>query len=374
MSRFLTVFIGLALGACMASAQSGKQVAAKAAPASGAEQKFKAIWEPVPFSKDISLRAMVCTGPETCWIAGDKSTILHTTNGGRTWTVQLGGDTDATDEDLAEIHFLDATHGWVMTERNRILATTDGSTWAELGKVPATSSGLWFLSPQTGWVTDRSDSQSQSHLNRSDDGGKTWKRGYPCSVDAVIDSLPRKLGCMVRTIRFVSPTVGYIGGGAPINMGESVAAISKTTDGGASWTNSIIPATKHAVEGVYFWSENDGLVLLGSGQTFWTADGGSSWTGSTNPPAWRSHYAAAGERFFVGINESGRQIGYSFDGGRNFSSRVLGAPARVWAVTFPDSTHGYFAGEHGMVYRYRIVPADYASQGMIPAAAPPTAR
>ena len=374
MRRCFIVIVGLILGLCVASAQSKKGVATKAAHATAPEQKFKAIWEPVPFSKDIAFRAMACTGPETCWLAGDKSTILHTVDGGRTWTVQLGGDPEAADEDLAEIYFLDATHGWVMTERNRILATTDGSSWAELGKVPATSSGLWFISPQTGWVTDRSDSQSQSHLNRSDDGGRTWKRGYPCSVDTVIDGLPRKLGCMVRKTQFVSGSVGYIGGGAPINMGTDMAAISKTMDGGATWANSIIPATKDRVEGVHFWSEKDGLVLLGSGQTFWTADGGATWSGSTNPPPWRSHYAAAGGTLLVGISENGRQIGYSFDGGRNFTSRMLGAPARVWAVTFPDATHGYFAGEHGMVYRYRVVPADYMSQGMISAAAPSPAR
>ena len=374
MCKFHVIAVGLALSLGFASAQARKGAAAKTAPASSVEQKFKAIWEPVPFTKDIDLKAIACVGPETCWIAGDKSTILYTTNGGKTWNVQLGGDPEATDEDLAEMYFLDATHGWVMTERNRIMATTDGSTWVALGKVPATSSGLWFHSPQTGWVTDRSDSQSQSHLNRTDDGGKTWRRGYPCSVDAVIDGLPRKLGCMVRHTQFVSPTVGYIGGGAPVSMGDNVAALSKTTDGGAAWTNSIIPATKHGIDSVHFWSERDGLVLLASGQTFWTADGGASWTGSTNAPAWRSRYATGEGKIIVGVNENGRQVGYSFDGGRSFTSRALGAPARVYAVTFPDSTHGYFAGEHGMVYRYRIVPIEYTSQGMISAAAPPAVR
>jgi photosystem II stability/assembly factor-like uncharacterized protein len=362
--------MGLALGIGFASAQARKGGVSKNPSVTAAEPKFKAIWEPVPFPKDIALRAIACVGPETCWIAGDKSTILHTTNGGKTWNVQLGGDPESMDEDLVEINFLDDTHGWVMSERNRIMATADGSTWAELGKVPATSQGLWFVSPQVGWVTDRSDSQTQSHLNRTDDGGKTWKRGYPCSVDAVIDGLARKLGCMVRNTQFVSPTVGYIGGGAPINMGTDVAAISKTIDGGDTWTNSIIPDTRHRIDRVHFWSEKDGLVLLASGQTFWTSDGGASWTGSTNPPAWRSHYATGGGKIIVGINENGRQIGYSFDGGRSFTTRAMNLPARVWAAAFADSTHGYIAGEHGMVYRYRIVPVDFTAPGIIAAAAP----
>jgi photosystem II stability/assembly factor-like uncharacterized protein len=179
---------------------------------------------------------------------------------------------------------------------------------------------------------------------------------------------------MVRKIQFVSTTVGYIGGGAPIDMGTNMAALSKTTDGGNVWTNSVIPATKHNIVSLHFWSEKDGLVVLASGQTFWTTDGAASWTGSTNAPEWRSHYATGEGRIIVGVNENGRRIGYSFDGGRSFTSRALGVPARVWAVTFPDSTHGYLAGEHGMVYRYRIVPSEHTSQGMISAAAPPATR
>jgi hypothetical protein len=54
-----------------------------------AAAKFKAIWEPVPFNKDINLNAVACVGPETCWAVGDKSTILFTTDGGTTWQVRL---------------------------------------------------------------------------------------------------------------------------------------------------------------------------------------------------------------------------------------------------------------------------------------------
>jgi photosystem II stability/assembly factor-like uncharacterized protein len=159
-------------------------------------------------------------------------------------------------------------------------------------------------------------------------------------------------------------------GGAVLNMGTDLAAFSKTSDGGATWTHSVIPAAKHAVDSVHFWSEKDGLAVLASGQTFWTADAGATWTGSTNPPAWRSYYGAGEGKIIVGVNENGRQAGYSFNGGRSFSSRPASFPAQVRAVVFPDATHGYLAGQHGMVYRYRIVPADYTVQGMIAAAAP----
>jgi photosystem II stability/assembly factor-like uncharacterized protein len=373
MLRLIELTVLSLLVTSLAAAQATKTSVPKISPtnvAKAAEPKFKAIWEPVPFNQDIELTAIACVGPETCWVAGAKSTILFTSDGGTTWQAQLGGDPAATDEDLADIVFLDAQHGWVMSKRYRITGTVDGSTWAELSTPPATSKGLWFSTPQLGFVADNHDSQSQTHLNRTQDGGKTWTRSDPCGLQAIIGGLSRKMGCMVKRIQFVSPSTGFMGGYA--GSTPSMGVFSKTSDGGATWTHSIIPATGHGIDSIHFWSENDGLAVLASGKTFWTADAGATWTGSVNPPSWRSYYASGEGKIVVGINRDGRQAGYSFNSGRNFTSRPLGLPANATAVTFPDARHGYLVGQHGMVYRYLIVPIDYSSQGMIAAAAAPS--
>jgi photosystem II stability/assembly factor-like uncharacterized protein len=176
--RFVVIAALLATGSDFAAGQATKAAPSKSAPTKAAAPKFKAIWEPVPFNQDIELTAISCTGPETCWVAGDKSTILFTSDGGTTWQAQLGGDPEATDEDFADIVFLDAQHGWAMTERYKLMATTDGSTWAELGKLPGTAKGLWYSTPQAGFVADNHDSQTQTHLNRTQDGGRTWTRVF----------------------------------------------------------------------------------------------------------------------------------------------------------------------------------------------------
>jgi len=352
----------------LASGQAKKGVAKAANPTA---PKFKAIWEPVPFNKDIELRSVFCVGPETCWVAGRKSTILFTSDGGKTWKVQLGGDPESNDEDLAEIHFLDQNRGWVLTGSGRVMGTIDGNSWAQLGKVPSTAKALSFVSPTAGFVADNSDSQTRSHLNRTTNGGKSWTRGDPCDLETTVEGLARKLGCMVGVAQFVSPTVGFMAGAAPFNMGTSMALFSRTADGGATWSHSVIPDTKHKVDSIHFWSERDGLVLLASGATHWTADAGATWTGSANPPSWRSFYASAAGKMLVGVHITGRQIGYSFNGGRSFSSRPASLPTEPTAVTFPDATHGYIVGRHGMVFRYRIVPIDYSTPGMFAAAAPP---
>ena len=320
------------------------------------------------FNKDIGLNAVACSGPETCWVAGDKSTILHTADGGKSWQAQIGGDPDATDDPLVKIFFLDGQHGWAMTDRGKILGTSDGKTWAELSTVSGTSKGVWFVSPQTGFEIENPSSTSQTTLRRSDNGGRTWKPVGTCSVEATVDGLPRKLGCYMQAAQFLSPTVGFMGGGATISMGSHVAAFARTLDGGQTWTASVIPETKHAITGVHFWSDTAGIVVLGKGEAvYWTTDAGASWTRSVKQRLWPSFYGVGEGKIMVGAGEDSKQMGYSFDGGRNFTTRPFPAPARVRAVSFFDMRNGYLVGEHAMAYRYRVVPIDYSSPGMIAA-------
>jgi hypothetical protein len=55
----------------------------KASPAKGIADlpKFKAIWEPALFNKDIDLNAIACVGPEICRVVAGQSTIFLTTDG-----------------------------------------------------------------------------------------------------------------------------------------------------------------------------------------------------------------------------------------------------------------------------------------------------
>ena len=132
----------------------------------------------------------------------------------------------------------------------------------------------------------------------------------------------------------------------------------------------MIPETKHQITAVRFWTEKDGIVVLAKGEEiYWTADGGTTWTRSVTQRLWPAVHGVGEGKIIVAIGEDGG-IGYSFNGGRNFTSRPFALPARAQAVTFPDAQHGYLVGQHAMVYRYRIVPIDYTRQGMIAAMTP----
>jgi hypothetical protein len=44
--------------------------------AGGETPQFKAIWEPVPYPKDINLFGIACVGAESCYAVGEKGTVI----------------------------------------------------------------------------------------------------------------------------------------------------------------------------------------------------------------------------------------------------------------------------------------------------------
>jgi hypothetical protein len=69
----------------------------------------------------------------------------------------------------------------------------------------------------------------------------------------------------------------------------------------------------------------------------------------------------------------GQTWAYTVDGGKHWTSRSFHFPAPVTAFSPPARDYGYVVGEHGMIYRYRIVPIDYTSKGMMEAPMMPEA-
>jgi photosystem II stability/assembly factor-like uncharacterized protein len=63
----------------------------------------------------------------------------------------------------------------------------------------------------------------------------------------------------------------------------------------------------------------------------------------------------------------GDKITFTSDGGKRWNTAEIRFPADVYSSSLPARDRGYVVGEHGMIYRYRIVPIGYNVKGMIPA-------
>jgi photosystem II stability/assembly factor-like uncharacterized protein len=362
------VCFALLAGELMAAGQA-PAVAKKGgtgATLSGAESRLKAIFEPVNYGQDLKLTDVFFVNDTMGWVSGANGTLLKTADGGNSWTAVLGGDPASKDDEIRDLRFLDAAHGWAVKGRGKLLRTSDGENWEQFGSLGGAYAFYYdytFLSPDTAVQLIK----ERDEIAISRDGGKTWKLVLAgCQVDAEVDGLARKLSCRRKSLFFLSPTLGFaIGATIP----GKYMVLFRTLDGGENWTQQVIPDVGHPDEsffwqGIAFNDENTGFAILPRGEKFLaTSDGGKTWRGVIAQVKGRLKFSGRQ----VGWSLDKNRLTYTMDGGGKWLSRALAFPTEALAFSLPSPQHGYVVGDHGMIYRYRVVPADYASKGMIEA-------
>jgi photosystem II stability/assembly factor-like uncharacterized protein len=337
------------------------------AAAASAEPKFKAIWEPVNVKEDLQLVSVHFASADEGWVAGGRTAvaggvIFHTKNAGDTWEAQLG-DPQSNDRDYHDLRFAGPTIGFAVQSTgvgdHQLLRTTDGQTWTPVGTVGQHRTDYRFTSPDIGFYTAGTD------IFRTRDAGRKWERVYQCAIKAEINGLTRAVSCEFAQLSFVNANVGYamsktIGGAAGL-------VIAKTEDGGTTWNAWVVLPGEDGKEGaLHFIDANTGVMRAGA-KVFRTTDGGKTWAGVPGQIGGKPDIEFANTD--VGWMMRYRTMLYTTDGGKSWVSRDITFPASVEAFSLVQPDRGYAVGEHGMVYRYRIVPNEYTSKGMLVAPA-----
>jgi photosystem II stability/assembly factor-like uncharacterized protein len=93
----------------------------------------------VNYTQDLEINDIVFVNDSVGWAGGAAGSILHTTNRGKTWTAQLGGDPKSSDRPISDLRFVNDHTGFAVQTTgvgdHRLYRTTDGETWAESGTV-----------------------------------------------------------------------------------------------------------------------------------------------------------------------------------------------------------------------------------------------
>ena len=360
MKRSSWLLVGLVWFAWTAAAQQPrpKTVPSKPSvtPGKSTQPKFKAIWEPVNYKEDLALFDVYFVSKEEGWATGAVGTILHTKDGGNNWTAELGGDPHAQGAELKHAFFENSTHGWVQAW-NTLFRSTDGESWQQVsGDIRGDAI---FVSDVKGFRV------YGAKIYGTMNGGETWKEVFTCRAKMEVQGLTQEKDCSLATLHFGSPTVGYAAGDSRITV--------KTEDGGATWRVLVGPEEPgdQRVYQVFFLDPTIGYEVRSSG-LFRTTDGGQSWQGviATLSPGYPIVKFADRE---VGWSCLGGTWAYTIDGGKHWTSRQVRFPTGVIAFSLPTRDRGYVVGEHGMIYRYRVVPIDYTSKGTIDAPMMPEA-
>lgn len=327
---------------------------------------FKGIWEPVNYNQDIRLTDVFFVTREVGYASGRGGSILKTVDGGKTWTPQLGGDPQSQEPEVNHLRFLNRTHGWAVQAGAppKLLRTLDGENWEQVGAIPTRWDliAYQFISPSVGILVDGNN--NVSHIFRTMDGGRNWKEVFPtegCKVNAQVQGLNRQLNCTLWTLNMVSSSVGYILGRVGYEKPE-ILVVAKTTDGGASWSLTAVqgPGTMFDYNGSqwmssFFTDENNGVLATGGDRLYATSDGGKTWRGLPGTAPGPVQFADPDVGWSFHVNK----LSFTTDGGRRWSSRSVSFPAWADAFSLPRRDRAYVVGEHGMVYRYSVVPVDY---------------
>jgi len=155
------------------------------------------------------LLSVSCPDKNNGWACGRLGTILHTADGGRTWSKQHS----ESQYTLSSVSFVDSKKGWVVGDGGTILATQDGGKSWKKQKSPVDHYlfGVDFVSPNEGWIVS-----GNTTILHTVDGGKTW------SVQHTGEDFH------LKAVSFCDSLHGWA-------VGE-YGFIYGTADGGAIWT------------------------------------------------------------------------------------------------------------------------------------------
>ncbi len=328
------------------------------------QPQFKGILEPVSYSEDLDLKAVYFVNGDVGWAAGKGGTILRTVDAGKTWEAQLGGDPESKAPPVNTLYFLDERRGWAIQGQAgatyKMLHTPDGESWEEIGTLPFGASELVFTSPQVGFV-DGNPSMSVSGANiiyRTTDGGRNWKPIYTCQAKVSMGGLNQNIGCVIGQIQFPTPQVGYAYGYRGCTACGPPPLIAKTTDGGDTWTMMIGPGELETdeVSGIYFLDEMNGFARLASKKLHATSDGGATWKGIVASPGQAIRFADPMVGWAIALGWSELRMAWTTDGGKRWNDREIRLPTTTRAFSLPRRDRAYVVGDHGMIFRYSVVP------------------
>lgn len=288
------------------------------------------------------------------WAVTGGADVLHTTDGGVTWTDQPTGESDS----LYAVHFVSALEGWAAGGWGAILHTADGgATWErQVSATLDTLSDVQFVDAEHGWMI------GSASVLATTDGGATWALQLGSSIFS--DWYWYGPEVMYSAGAFVDAQHGCVVGAHALQRQEEDYAGCAwiTADGGLHWTRTDIPGVTSlgavTTQGGSYWAAGAGNAIVHS------ADG-TQWTRKTvEAPVYLEGIAmtAAGVGWAVGSGESDDWFSNSYvttgitlktvDGGATWdpvADPVLSGDALV-SVTFDGDDDGRILAESGAIF------------------------
>ena len=263
----------------------------------------------------------VCIIGNNIWATGSEGTILHCSDGSGT---SWETQTSGVDKQLRSVFFLNENLGWCVGELETILKTTDGgNNWQILNTNGSQHYfGVLFFDENHGWLAGAAGNNGV--IKYTTNGGSTWNNSIiPASRMNSIHFSDLNLGCAV-------------GDGGKI---------FRTTNGGADWALTASSTTSD-LKSVYLLSSGSGWAVGYDGTIINTLDYAANWSPQTSGIT--EHLNAIYDGWVVG--DAGKIL-HTTNAGVTWELDCSGFTNFVHGVDFVTNLVGFACGNGGKIHR-----------------------
>ena len=308
------------------------------------------LWQnPLPQGNDLNDVAFVDAAHG--WAVGMGGVILATNDGGVTWSVQRPAESANPFPFGCTLHavtFVDLQRGWAVGDAGVILTTSDGGQhWTEQDSgdqaFDTDLCAITFIDSAHGWAVGNNNGLDGPKILTTSNGGADWS----------VATLPTD--ARVNDVAFTDATHGWVVGGSAHPDGSWDSVFLTTSNAGASW--SAQPVTNpdpesNPLEAITFVDASHGWVVGHRESVLTTTDGGTTWVwqGSNDFDA-----VAYLDVTFVDASH-GWAIGFdaafmTSNGGASWMEQSLPFDSGgLTAIAFSDTSHGCVVGERGNTF------------------------
>lgn len=299
-------------------------------------------WIRVPSPVNAPLSRCIFVDTLRGWAAGDSGIILHSSNGGNTWSLQNFNPAIQ----ISDLNFINQYTGYAVginssNGSSSILSTTNsGINWftAQFVDTTASLNTIYYLNSLTGFVAGYYGS-----FYKTTNGGTSWAKSN--TVQSGFAFYP------VLRITFYNAQTGLGCGG----RFDFAGVIWSTTDGGLNW--SVKDTTAEPQFDIKFYNYPKAYACGGDlefgGTISKSTNAGGIWIDSTI-----GFFGTGRAVAFRNISECWVPMGFagtwmhSMDSARSWSIVPGPDSSGLYDAMFIDENHGWACGQYGSIYKF----------------------
>lgn len=292
-------------------------------------------WQEVSLDTNASLLDIsFADSPTHGWLVGTNSTLMETTNGGKTWEPRAL-DLDQTYR-FSSVSF-SGQEGWIAGQPSILLHTTDGGkSWSRVPlseKLPGSPNTVLALGPKSAEMTT-----DIGAIYQTADGGRSWKAMVEAAV-GVIRNIAR------------SPDGKYVAVSSRGNF------YSTWRPGQTAWQPHNRNSSRR-IQNMGFTSDGRLWMLARGGQIqFTSAENPGEWEDAVNPEfatSWGLLDLAYRTSDEVWVSGGSGNLLRSGDGGKTWQKdrEIENVPSNLYKISFFGPDRGFILGQQGKLLRY----------------------